>query len=433
MSQSMQIAPESTSLAPAAGMAGSQRVSRRTPLMLGVLAAIAVVAFGLLPSASADSTLGISARTDFVQIPAAVLPSRMTALVLALLCSAIAVYSGLCVRAGRRTPRWAVSVFGVLWVLAFLVWAVAGKSVSLTGLLQGALLLAVPLVFGALSGVLCERAGVVNIAIEGQLLLGAFGSAVVGSITQNLYAGLLAAPVAALLIGSLLALFTVRYKVDQIIVGVVLNVFAAGLTGFFFGTLISGNASLFNSPPRLDPIEIPVLSQIPVIGPVVFNQTLIVYLMYLAVIGVNVALFKTRWGLRVRAVGEHPQAADTVGINVNRTRWRNVLLGSAVAGLGGAFFTLGQVGAFTEEMTAGKGYIALAAMILGRWSPVGALAAALLFGFADQLQLTLGVIGTPVPNQFTLMLPYVVTILAVGGLVGRVRGPAAAGVPYIKG
>jgi simple sugar transport system permease protein len=166
---------------------------------------------------------------------------------------------------------------------------------------------------------------------------------------------------------------------------------------------------------------------------VLFDQSIIVYLMYVAVAVVHVALFYTRWGLRVRAVGEHPTAADTVGIQVNRTRVKNVLMGGAMAGLGGAFFTIGSVGAFGREMTAGQGFIALAAMIFGRWSPIGALFAALLFGFANNVQSILGIIGTPIPSQFMLMAPYLATIFAVAGLVGRVRAPAADGQPYIKG
>jgi simple sugar transport system permease protein len=246
------------------------------------------------------------------------------------------------------------------------------------------------------------------------------------------YAGLVAAPVAGLVIGSLLALFTVKYRVNQIIVGVVLNVLAVGLTSFLYASVLKPNEATLNSPPRLQAVSIPVLSDIPIIGPVLFRQTILVYLLYVAVVVITVALFRTRWGLRVRAVGEHPLAADTVGINVQATRWRNVLLGAMVAGLGGAFFTLGSVGKFAQEMTAGKGYIALAAMILGRWTPIGSLGAALLFGFANALQLVLSVLDVPVPNQLMLMLPYLVTIVAVAGLVGRVRGPAAAGEPYVK-
>lgn len=405
----------------------------RLPIALASFGVLSLVVFGLLGSSGSTTTFGVSTSTDFFTIDPIRLPSQLTATVLSVLALLLAAYSFLRVRQGLRVGTWVPVLFGVLWVFTFLVWAVTDKSTSLVSLLQGSLLLAVPLAFGALGGLLNERAGVVNIAIEGQLLLGAFGAAVFGSVTGNAYLGLVAAPVAGLLIGSLLALFTVKYSVNQIIVGVVLNVLAVGLTSFLFSSVLKDNAATLNSPPRLSTLPIPLLSEIPVIGPVLFRQSIIVYLLYVAVAVIAVALFRTRWGLRVRAVGEHPQAADTVGINVNRTRWGNVLLGSAVAGLGGAFFTLGSVGAFGQEMTAGKGYIALAAMILGRWSPVGALGAALLFGFADKLQQVLGVLETPIPNQFMLMLPYLVTIFAVAGLVGRVRGPAAAGEPYVKG
>jgi len=411
----------------------SAKRAYRLPIVLGAFGLLSLVVFGLLGPAGATTTFGLSTSTDFVTFDPVELPTRTTAVILSVVALLLAAYSYLRVRQGLKVGAWVTGLFGVLWVLTFLVWAVADKSTSLVSLLQGSLLLAVPLAFGALGGLLNERAGVVNIAIEGQLLTGAFGAAVLGSVTGNAYLGLVAAPVAGLLIGSMLALFTVKYSVNQIIVGVVLNVFAVGLTSFLFSSVLKENAATLNSPPRLPSLPIPLLSEIPILGPVLFRQSIIVYLLYIAVAVIAVALFRTRWGLRVRAVGEYPQAADTVGINVNKMRWGNVLLGSAVAGLGGAFFTLGSVGAFGQEMTAGKGYIALAAMILGRWSPVGALGAALLFGFADKLQQVLGVLETPIPNQFMLMLPYIVTIFAVAGLVGRVRGPAAAGEPYVKG
>jgi ABC-type uncharacterized transport system permease subunit len=213
----------------------------------------------------------------------------------------------------------------------------------------------------------------------------------------------------------------------------VLNVLVVGVTSFLFSQLLAPNAATLNSPPRFDRINIPFLADIPLIGPMFFRQTIIVYLMYVAVVLVYIGLFHTKCGLRLRSVGEHPQAADTVGINVARTRFWNVSLGGAIAGMGGAFFTLGSVGAFNKEMTAGAGFIALAAVIFGQWDPIKATLAALLFGFASNLQNTLGVIGSPVPSEFMLMLPYVVTIFAVAGFVGKVRGPAAAGKPYIKG
>lgn len=406
--------------------------SWKAPIAFTVLGLVSLVFFGILGPSGETSTFGISTPGDAVQIDPVGLPSQPVAIALSLVCLAIAAYSFVLVRARRAVPIWLTVTFAVAFVLAFLVWAVAGEQISFTGLLQGALALSVPLVFGALSGVLCERAGVINIAIEGQLLAGAFLSAVVASLTGSLLAGLVAAVVAGLLVAVVLAVFAITYIVNQIIVGVVLNVLVLGATNFLYGQLLAPEADTWNSPGKLPRLAIPLLSDIPVIGPVLFNQTIIVYVMYATVILIQIALFRTRWGLRVRSVGEHPKAADTLGIRVNTIRFRNVLLGGMVAGFGGAFFTLGNVGAFNKEMSAGQGFIALAAMIFGRWSPVGALGAALLFGFANNLQSVLGIVGTPIPSQFMLMLPYVLTIFAVAGLVGRVRAPAADGVPYVK-
>ncbi len=291
-----------------------------------------------------------------------------------------------------------------------------------------------PIVFGSLSGVLCERAGVVATSpSKASLLGGAFTAALVASLTHNPYLGLLAAAVAGALVSVVLAVFSIKYVVNQIIVGVVLNVLVSGLTGFLFTTVMQSDPEKYNSPAKVPIIDIPLLSSIPVIGPILFKQSVVGYLMYVAVIVIWVALFKTKWGLRVRAVGEHPQAADTLGIKVNATRFWNVTLGGAVAGIGGSFFTLVAIDSFTKEISGGRGFIALAAMILGRWNPIGAFFAALLFGFADNLQSIVTIIGTPVPSQFMAMLPYVVTVFAVAGLVGRSRPPAADGIPYIKG
>ena len=323
-------------------------------------------------------------------------------------------------------------VFGIAFVLAFLLWAVAGRGSALqfTSLLSGALFLSVPLIFGAMAGTVCERVGVINVAIEGQLLGGAFLAAVVGAVTGNPWIGLAAAPVMGALVGALLALFAVRYWVDNIIVGVVLNVLVTGLTSYLFSTVLTRNTEVFSAAVRLPTWRIPVLSEIPVLGPVLFVQNALVYIMYVAVIVLQIMLFKSRWGLRMRACGEHPRAADTVGIKVNRTRVINTILGGAIAGLGGAYFTVANGLAFGKQMSAGRGFIALAAMILGGWRPMGAVVAALLFGFADNLQNSLGVVGVEVPSQFMLMAPYLVTVFAVAGLVGRVRPPAMEGKPY---
>lgn len=406
-------------------------VSWKGPISYGVLGVFTIVVFGLL-GRPGQATFAIATRDDLFTISPVGVPSRLTAVVLGIICLALAAYATWRVRAGARVPGWVPGMFATAFVLAFLTWAVAGSSIPFTGLLQGSLFLAVPLVFGAMSGVMCERSGIINIAIEGQLLAGAFLGAVAASLTQNVYVGLIAAPIAGVLVALLLAVFTITYAVNQIIVGVVLNVLVVGVTGFLYSTVLTENAGTWNRPPGLSRISIPGLAQIPVIGPVLFQQTLVVYLMYLTVAVATIALFRSRWGLRVRAVGEHPRAADTVGIKVNATRFKNVLLGGAIAGLGGAFFTIGAGLAFGKEMTAGKGFIALAAMIFGRWSPTGALGAALLFGFAEQLRITLGIVGTGIPSEFMLMTPYLVTIFAVAGLVGRVRPPAAEGVHYSK-
>jgi simple sugar transport system permease protein len=299
--------------------------------------------------------------------------------------------------------------------------------------LQGGLLLSIPLIFGAMSGLVCERSGVINIAIEGQLLASAFVSAVVASLTDLAWWGLLAAPFAGAAISYLLATFAIKFSVDQVILGFVINVLVIGLTDYLYKKLLIPQQNTWNSPPLLEVIPIPILSKIPVVGPILFTHTIVVYLMVAIVSVVTFGLYKTKWGLRTRAVGEHPTAADTVGIDVNKLRFRNVIISGLIAGVGGAFYTVGSVGSFGKEMTAGAGFIALAALIFGKWSPIGALFAALLFGFATNLQSTLSIIGVAIPSEFMLMVPYIATIIAVTGLVGRVRAPAADGIPYSRG
>lgn len=408
--------------------------SKKTPIILSTIAVIVFVCFGLLGSnESAHFTLNSSG--DAFTLPELVFPGRLTNIILGVILLGVAAYAWLQRSKSEILASWIVAIAAILFVLAFLIWVVSGaniNSISLASLLAGGVVLAVPLVFGSLSGVLCERAGVVNIAIEGQLLGGAFTAALVASLTKNAFIGLLAAGIAGAVVSLAVALFSIKYLVNQIIVGVVLNVLVSGITGFLFTTVMQADPEKFNSPAHLPVIDIPGLSAIPVIGPILFKQTLVGYLMYLAVFLVWFGLFKTKWGLRVRAVGEHPKAADTLGIKVNRTRFWNVTLGGIVAGIGGSFFTLVAIDSFTKEISGGRGFIALAAVIFGRWNPIGAFLAALLFGFADNLQVILTIIGTPVPSQFMAMMPYLVTIFAVAGLVGRSRGPAAAGEPYVK-
>jgi general nucleoside transport system permease protein len=324
-------------------------------------------------------------------------------------------------------------IFGFGIILAFMCWTASGKFVPFTGILQGAIMFSVPLIFGSLSGLLCEKSGVINIAIEGQLLFAACISAMIASISQNVIIGLIFAPIAGMLVSFLLAFFAIKYQVDQVILGFVLNVLVIGLTGYIYSKLLVPYGDVWNLGPTFERMPIPFLSKLPIIGPILFNQTIIVYLMYLIVFVIQFALFKTRWGLRTRAIGELPIAADSVGIDVNRLRYKNVLLAGLVAGIGGSYFTLGAVGSFTKEMTAGAGFIALACLIFGKWTPRGAVTAALFFGFTTSLQGNLSIIGVSIPSEFMLMVPYIATIIAVSGVVGRVRAPAADGIPYSRG
>jgi simple sugar transport system permease protein len=410
-------------------------VSVRRARVLGIVFLLAgvlvLVAFGLGIESGLQSRLGLNpARGEtFFRLPDLVLPSRGTAFAIAAICGFL---GGIQLTRGFGAKATVVlGIIALLFVFAFLTWAARDGSLSLLGMLQTSVLRSVPLAFGALSGVLCERSGVINIGIEGMLLSGAFSAAIVASVTDSLWVGLLAGAAVGGLVGALLAVLSIRYLVDQIVAGTVINILALGLTSYLTDQLLQQNQAL-NNPGRFQNIEIPLLSRIPFLGPVFFNHNILVYLMFLIVIATFVGLFYTRWGLRVRAVGEHPRAADTVGIRVLFTRYRNVILGGMVAGIGGAYFTLGNVGRFEEGMTAGRGFIGLAAMIFGRWNPLGALGAALIFGFADSLQVKLNILQVGIPSEFMAMAPYLVTILIVAGAAHRVRPPAADGKPYLK-
>lgn len=336
----------------------------------------------------------------------------------------------------QRTALIAIVLAVILLVLAILVNTTALNQYTWLRVLFGVSALnftlraTVPLVLGALSGILCERSGIVNIGIEGMMLAGAFGAFVAKVATNDwpLAASLLLGVLVALLVGALMgwihALLSIRFRMDQIISGTVLIILATGFTSYLFNrdSVAEGKFSA---------IAVPGLADIPVVGRILFDNPPLTYLALLLVFVVHIALFYTRWGLRTRAVGEHPRAADTVGINVNRYRYVNTVIGGMLAGLAGGFLVLEAVGQFQEGMTAGRGFIALAAMIFGNWNPFGALGASLLFGYTQALQNELLLAGvTTVPRQFVSMLPYVVTIVAVSGFVGRVRPPAAEGKVY---
>jgi ABC-type uncharacterized transport system permease subunit len=342
----------------------------------------------------------------------------------------------------NRVPKGALGVViyflvGLAFFSGFTIWCYADQtgsfSVAFINPFPGTIRLATPLILGALAGCLGERAGVINIAIEGQFLMGAFFASVAASLAYSAEMGLLGGIAAGVAMAALLGLFALRYQVNQVVLGVVLIALAAGLTDFLLSQIPDDPdiKQYLNEPPILERIEIPGLSGIPVIGPALFNQTLLVYLMYGSVIFVTLVLFQTTWGLRVRSVGEHPMAADTVGIKVNRIRWQAILLGGVFAGLGGAFFTVGSTGTFDSNASSGNGFIALAAVIMGRWHPVYATMAALLFGFCFTLQAQLAFLDK-FPGELLRASPYLVTVIAVAGFVGMVRPPAADGEPYVK-
>lgn len=335
----------------------------------------------------------------------------------------------------KFTSRGSVALVIVLFLVAVLVNETDIGTVPLRAFfgvstLNFTLRAAVPLILGALSGILCERSGIINIGIEGMMLAGAFGAFVikVSTAALPLWLSLSLATLSALAVGGAMgylhALLSIRYKVDQIISGTVIIILAMGTTTYFF------NPDWY-SVGKFGDISIPLLSKIPVLGEVLFSNGLITYLALILVAVIQVLIFKSRWGLRMRAVGEHPRAADTLGINVNRTRYINTAIGGMLAGLAGAFLVLEAVGQFKEGMTAGRGFISLAAMIFGNWTPTGALGAALLFGYTQAVQNELLLAGvTSIPRHFISMLPYVVTIVVVAGFVGRTRPPAAEGQVY---
>jgi general nucleoside transport system permease protein len=298
------------------------------------------------------------------------------------------------------------------------------------GLLAQTLVTATPLVLAALGGILCERSGVVNIALEGIMLTGAFVGFAIALATGNIWIGVLAAVIAGMLIASLHAALSISLFVDQIVSGMVINILAVGITGVFYRTYIEQSTGI--GPGTLPHWNIPLLSSIPMLGRIFFQNQFVTYAMLIAVVAVWFLVFRTTWGLRTRACGEHPAAAETAGINVYLVRYVNVIASGALAGLGGAYFSLQQIGNFLPNMTGGRGFIALAAMIFGKWTPIGAFGASQLFAFSDALGSRLQIAGVHVPIQFLGMLPYLVTIVVLAGAMGRAVAPAAVGKPYRK-
>ena len=325
----------------------------------------------------------------------------------------------------------------LLFIPTVIIAAAAGNHTNMTTIIAESLRLATPLAIGAMAGIWCERAGVVNIAIEGMMLFAAcFGFTALFFLRNTglpLETAQLLAVIVAVLSGGLIALLhgwlSITFRTDQIVSGTVINILALGVTSFvrreYLLSTEAGAAKLGN-------LSIPILSDIPVLGDAIFTNQPIFFMMFVVLAFTHVVMFYTRWGLRTRAVGEHPHAADTLGINVNRTRWTNVWISGMVAGLAGAWFSLEATGSFNDGMTRGAGFIALAAMIFGKWTPIGAFGAALLFGFSDSLGIRLQMVGVGFPVQFLQMVPYLVTLVVLAGFIGRASPPKAVGQPYVK-
>lgn len=354
-----------------------------------------------------------------------------TAVMYFVLAAAALATGGVCFRLADRPSRvhdlgLGLNGFGLF--LAVLLWGAMDRRLDVVGVLTQSLRLATPIALGAMAGILCERSGVINIAIEGMMLTSACVGFVAALYGGSMIVGLTAAILSGMIMAALHAVLSVQYKVDQIISGTVINILAVGVTGFLRRSFL---IHVDLEAPGVFPLApVPLLSDIPVIGQIFFRHQPMVYTMMVLVVVLHVMLFHSRWGLRTRTVGEHPRAADTLGVNVFFTRYLNVVLAGGVAGLAGAWFSLETVGHFNDIMTGGKGFIALAAMIFGKWTPFGATAGALLFGAADAIQIKLQISGVAVPYQFLGMAPYFVTMVVLAGIVGRAIPPAAIGQPY---
>src|SRR5450759_630700 len=407
----------------------------RTRLAAGILllftGLIIILLFGVNTKPGLNTTFGLTPLGDknVIPIPDLVLPAQPAIYVLAI----VAIFVGAWQLAhGIKSTGLLAGVVAFCFVFAFLIWAARDNSMDLVGMMNTSVVRATPIALAALCGVISERAAVINIGLEGIMLMSAMTSVMVATLLHNLYAGLVAGMLTGMIIAGLHAILVIYFKVDQIISGVAVNIVGTGASSFISNRYMQIYTDQINNSGIFPNIPIPLLAKIPILGPVVFENNVIVYLMLILVAVTFVVLFYTRWGLRTRAVGEHPKAADTLGVRVYMTRYVNVILGGLVAGIGGAYFTIGSVGRFDKLMTAGKGFIGLAAMIFGNWNPVGALGSSMIFGFADSLQVKMQILNIPVPTEFLQMAPYLVTIIVLAGLVGKVHTPAADGLPYEK-
>jgi simple sugar transport system permease protein len=405
-----------------------QRLGIGLSLVLAGLLMFALFVTGTQPGQKA--TFGMNLGDTALQIPDLVVPVQPALYTLILVTIFLGAWQ--LARGGMRSAGWPVAIVAFCFVAGFLIWATKGASFNLVGMLNGSVGRAIPIALAALCGVISERTAVINIAIEGIMLMAALTAVVSATLAHSLIVGLMVALLTGAIVAALHAVLVIRFKVDQIVSGVAINIFGTGITSFISSRYLESNIDLLNNSGTFKVIEIPVLSKIPILGPIFFEQGPIVYITLLLVAVLHVLLFYTPWGLRTRAVGEHPKAADTLGINVFLTRYVNVIIGGMIAGIGGAYFTIGSVGRFDQNMTAGKGFIGLAAMIFGKWNPIGGFLSSLLFGFADSLQVKMQILRVGIPSEFLAMAPYIVTMIVLTGIVGRAIPPAADGQVYEK-
>jgi ABC-type uncharacterized transport system permease subunit len=416
------------SIAEIPASANRQRVATGITLLIVGLLIFALFVTNTLPGQTA--TFGMNLGDTAFEIPDLAVPVQPALYTLVMFSVFLGAWQ--LARGGLRSTGWALAIVAFCFVAAFLIWATQDASFNLVGMLNGTVGRAIPIALAALCGVISERAAVINIAIEGIMLMAALTAVVSATLAHSLVVGLIVAILTGGLVAGLHAILVIRFKVDQIVSGVAINIFGTGMTSFISSRYLESNIDLLNNSGTMKIVAIPLLSQIPILGPILFEHTPIVYITLLLVVVLHIVLFYTPWGLRTRAVGEHPKAADTLGINVFLTRYVNVIIGGMIAGIGGAYFTIGSVGRFDQNMTSGKGFIGLAAMIFGKWNPIGAFLSSLLFGFADSLQVKMQILRVPIPSEFLAMAPYIVTMIVLTGIVGRAIPPAADGAVYEK-
>jgi simple sugar transport system permease protein len=408
------------------------RTSKST-ILGAILLVVALLIIVLLTRGTAGlySTFALVSQRGGVTIaaPDLVVPTALSLHILGVLIALAGVW--LLIK-GDRLFTLIVALVAVLGIAAFLVWASRDKSINLTGMLVSSLVRATPIALAALCGIWSERAGVVNIGIEGMMLAGAFTSVVAASISGSSLVGVLVGSLTGLLLALLHALLSIRFRVDQIISGTGIIILTLGLTSYLQRAVLNTNPELNDPGAAIPALPIPGLWQIPVLGPIAFNQSPIIYTLIILLVATHIIMYYTKWGLRIRAVGEHPKAADTLGVNVFGIRYVSVLISGAIAGLSGAYMSIGAAGRFNEGMTAGKGFLGLAAMIFGNFDPAGAFLGSLIFGFFDSWQEKLALLQVGVPPDLLGMAPYLATMIVLAGLVGRARVPAADGVPYEK-